>query len=417
MKLHALRSFLFLASACAASVSASDLYVGSPNTAFAQSSPPGGVFQTIGACGGQVAAMAAEGGELYLASPTGLLYRYRQDTQQSEIWSDVPGEAPVGLAIRGHELLIGTASAKVIAYDRSRGVFLRQWDLPLPITTVAVDRGELFAGTDFGAVMKLADDGSVAFLGTCGAAIRGIAGSATELFLGSDGAVVWRVDRALGFVTSSFQVAEVPTGIVYDQGLLYVSAASGIVRTYDAATGARLGTQDWGNPISALTMGAAQAGAGYCFGDAALCPCGVGDSFGGCPHYVGIGARLITYGSASVAADDLELAVLDLPHTTLGRFYMGAGLAQVPFGNGLLCAGAGGYGQFRFPVQPAQSSGFFGAFRFGPGIVAHSHQNFGALGAIQPGSTWRFQAWFRDAQNPCGGGFNTSNGTSVTFQP
>jgi len=109
--------------------------------------------------------------------------------------------------------------------------------------------------------------------------------------------------------------------------------------------------------------------------------------------------------------------VLDLPPTTLGRFYMGAAVAQVPFGNGLLCAGSGGYGQFRFPVQHAQSSGFFGAFRFGPAIVEHSQQHFGPLGVIQPGASRHFQAWFRDALNPCGGGFNTSNATTVTFLP
>jgi hypothetical protein len=190
-----------------------------------------------------------------------------------------------------------------------------------------------------------------------------------------------------------------------------------MVRAYDAASGVALAAQSWGFPISAIALGAASAGDAYCFGDSVLCPCGVGDPFGGCPSHIGVGARLLTYGSASVAADDLELAVLDLPPTTLGRFYMGASVAQVPFGNGLLCAGAGGYGQFRFPVQAAHASAGRGSFRFGPAIVAHSHANFGLLGAIQPGSTWRFQAWFRDAQNPCGGGFNTSNASSVTFQP
>jgi len=409
---------LFLASiACAAPASATDLFVGSPNTVFAQSSPPGGAFQTIGACGGVITGMAAEGGELYLASGDGLLYRHRQDTQQSEIWSSVPNDSPLALAIRGHELLIATTNAHVYALDRSRGVYLRQWDTPVPVTTVFADRGEAFAGTDFGAVMRLENDGSVSFLGTCGSTIQAIAASSTELFLGSAGAFIWRADRSTGFVTTSFQVAEDPTGLVYDQGVLYVAFGSGVVARHDAQTGASLGSQDWGNPISALTLGAAPAGVGYCYGDAAVCPCGVGDTFGGCPHHVGIGARLITYGTASVGADDLELSVLDVPRTTIGRFYMGASQAQVPFGNGLLCAGAGGYGQFRYPVQQALSSGVLGAFRFGPGIVGHSQQHFGALGVIQPGSTWRFQAWFRDAQNPCGGGFNTSNGTSVTFQP
>ncbi|MCY2959809.1 MAG: hypothetical protein NTY35_06550 [Planctomycetota bacterium] len=405
------------ASALAAPASATDLYVGSPNTAFAHSSPPGGPFQLLSACGGPVAALAGEGGELYVASTFESVYRYRHDAQFTELWAILPGETLTGIAIRGHELLVATASSRVVALDRSLGTVLREWNTPIAPTTLAVDRGELFAGTPFGAAMRLEGDGTVSFLGSCGSNIAGIAASATELFLGSAGAFVWRVDRSTGFVTTSFAVAEDPTGIVYDQGLLYVSSATGRVRTYAASNGALLATQNWGNPISALALGRASAGTAYCFGDAAVCPCGFGDPFGGCPSNLGVGARLVTYGSASFAADDLELAALDVPSTTLGRFYMGAGVVQVPFGNGLLCAGSGGYGQFRFPVQSAQANGFNRAFRFGPGIVAHSQQNFGALGAIQPGSTWRFQAWYRDALNPCGGAFNTSNATSVTFLP
>ncbi len=412
-----LQHLLLAVCASAAPAAATDLYVGSLNTSFAHSSPPGGPFQILGACGGQVAALAAEGGELYLASSFESIYRYRHDTQFTELWAILPGETPTGIAIRGHELLVATGSSRVVALDRSLGTVLREWSTPIAPTTLAVDRGQLFAGTSFGAVMRLEGDGGVSFLGTCGSSIAGIAASATELFLGSAGALVWRVDRSSGLVTSSFPVAEDPTGIAQDQGLLYVSSGSGLVRTYAAANGALLATQNWGNPVSALALGRASAGDAYCLGDPALCPCGFGDLFGGCPSNVGVGARLVTYGSASFAADDLELAVLDIPPATLGRFYMGASLVQVPFGNGLLCAGAGGYGQFRFPVQSAHSNGFFRAFRFGPGIVAHSQQNFGTLGTIQPGSTWRFQAWYRDALNPCGGGFNTSNATSVTFQP
>lgn len=418
MKLHHL---VLSAAACLAVIGgtdarASDLYVGSLNTVFASGPLPGGALQDLGACGGQVAALAAEGDELYLAATFDLLYRYRRDTQQSEVWTSVGNEQITGLALRGHELYVATASSKVMVFDRSRGVWLRQWDLPLAATTLHVDRGHLYAGTNFGAVMEIAADGNVTFLGSCGSLIRGIASSATELFLASSG-FIWRVDRATGFVTTAIPVAQEPTGVVHDQGVLHVGADNGVVYTYDAATGQAIGAQIWGNPINAMTRGGDSAGAGYCYGDSSVCPCGVGDPFGGCPHYVGIGARLVTYGSPSVAADDFELAVLDLPTTTVGRFYMGGGITQVPFGNGLLCAGSGGYGQFRFPVQHPQSSGFFGAFRFGPGIVAHSHQQFGPLGAIQPGSTWQFQAWFRDVQNPCGGRFNTSNATSVTFQP
>lgn len=405
----------------AAPASATDLFVGSPNTLIAQASPPTGSLTTISACGGSVAGLAAEGGELFAAATFGLIYRYRQDSQQVQGWATVPGETLVGLALRGHEVLVATASSQVIALDRSRGTELRRWTTPFPITTVFADRGEVFAGTNFGAVMRLEDDLTIGFLGTCGSTILSIAASDTELFLGSTGGIVWRVDRATGFVTSSFPVIGDPTGLACDQFSLFVGTESGTIYTYAVANGALITSRTWGSPVSAVVLGAPSAGTTYCFSSASACPCGASDwqgPFGGCPSILGIGARLITYGCASVSGDDLELAVLDLPPTTLGRFYMGGAPAQIPFGNGLLCAGSGGYGQFRFPAQPALlATSSHGAFRFGPGIAAHSQQFFGGLGVIQPGSTWRFQAWFRDVQNPCGGGFNTSNATSVTFQP
>lgn len=416
MKLSTALFTLFLA----APATAADLFVGSPNTSFAKASPAPATFTTIGACGGPVAGLAGEGGELFIASTFERIYRYRHDLQFSETWGTVSGAQLVGAALRGHEVLVATTDSQVVAFDRSRGTELRRWNTPFPITTLFADRGEALAGTNFGVVMRLEDDLSVGFLGGCGSAILAMAASETEFFLGSAGGTVWRVDRATGFVTSSFTVLDDPTGLAFDQGNLFVGTPSGNVYTYSAASETLTATRAWGNPVSSVVMGAPSAGTAYCFSDSSICPCGASDwqgEVGGCPSFLGIGARLLTYGTASVSGDDLELAVLDLPPTTLGRFYMGGAAAQVPFGNGLLCAGSGGYGQFRFPAQPALSSGFYGAFRFGPGIAAHSQQFFGGLGVIQPGSTWRFQAWFRDVQNPCGGGFNTSNATSVTFQP
>jgi len=405
----------------AAPASAADLFAGSPNTSFAQASPASGSLTTIGACGGSVAGLAGACGELFVAASFERVCRHRDDMQQSEQWATVPGATLVGAALRGHEVLVATANSQVIALDRSRGTELRRWTTPFAITSLFADRGEVFAGTSFGAVMRLEDDQTIGFLGSCGSTILGIAASETELFLGSAGGVVWRVSRATGFVTSSFPVVDDPTGLAFDQGNLFVGTPSGNIYTYAAASGALLATRVWGHPVSAVVMGAPSAGTADCFSSAAVCPCGASDwqgEFGGCPSFLGIGARLFTYGSASVSGDDLELAVLDLPPTTLGRFYLGAAPAQVSFGNGLLCAGSGGYGQFRFPAQPALlGTSSYRAFRFGPGIAARSQQFFGALGVIQPGSTWRFQAWFRDVQNPCGGGFNTSNATSVTFQP
>jgi len=405
----------------AAPASAADLFVGSSNSLIAQASPPNGALTTITGCAGSIAGLAGESGELYAAATIGHIFRFRQDAQQVHGWAAMPQETFVGLALRGHEILVATADSQVIALDRARGTELRRWTTPFQITSLFADRGEAFAGTSFGVVMRLEDDLSVGLLGGCGSAILAMAASDSELFLGSTGGIVWRVDRSTGFVTTSFAVIGEPTGLAFDQGNLFVGTPEGDVHTYAAASEALVASRAWGSPISALVMSAPSAGTAYCFSSASVCPCGASDwqgDFGGCPSILGIGARLVTYGSASVSGDDLELAVVDLPPTTMGRFYMGGAPAQIPFGNGLLCAGSGGYGQHRFPAQPALlATTSHGAFRFGPGIAAHSAQFFGALGTIQPGSTWRFQAWFRDVQNPCGGGFNTSNATSVTFEP
>ena len=153
-------------------------------------------------------------------------------------------------------------------------------------------------------------------------------------------------------------------------------------------------------------------GVPYCYGSAGACPCGNDDGEAGCAHSEGIGGLLSGSGTASVLADDLVLSGTNLPATKNGRFYMGAAAPQVPFGDGLFCAGSGGYGVKRFPLF---NSGPNGTAELAD-IVAHS-QKWAAQNQIVPGFTWNFQIWFRDPQGPCGGTINTSNAYSVTFLP
>ncbi len=80
---------------------------------------------------------------------------------------------------------------------------------------------------------------------------------------------------------------------------------------------------------------------------------------------------------------------------------------QTPFGNGFLCVGPGATGNARLPVEQADLTG----------VLAYS-LDFGSpptsATQIIAGSTWNFQAWFRD---PAAGGafFNLSDGVRVTF--
>ncbi len=152
-------------------------------------------------------------------------------------------------------------------------------------------------------------------------------------------------------------------------------------------------------------------GTPYCF-CASGAPCGNPDAGAGCANSTGSGALLSSSGSASVGADDMVLTATSVPPNQNGIFFMGAGTAQIPFGDGQQCVVAGGVGIFRY--LPVQSSGPAGTLVLGPGIVARS-QSFSPAGRIQASQTWNFQAWFRDPAGPCGNAFNTSNGSAVLF--
>jgi len=90
-----------------------------------------------------------------------------------------------------------------------------------------------------------------------------------------------------------------------------------------------------------------------------------------------------------------------------GLFYYGPDELGLPFGNGFRCVDGAPGRVFRvFPFVIADAAGSLKA-----------DLDLAALpGAITPGSTWRFQARFRD---PAGGGqgFDLSDGVSIDFTP
>jgi hypothetical protein len=121
------------------------------------------------------------------------------------------------------------------------------------------------------------------------------------------------------------------------------------------------------------------------------------------------GAALSFVGSPSVSDADLGLIVTWGVKGMVGLFIYGPAQQQTPFGNGNLCVGGG-----VFRLQPfvfADHPGFGGAsLNFSRPPLG------GGPGMVTPGSTWNFQAWFRDT--PAGGaGFNLSNALSATFVP
>lgn len=124
------------------------------------------------------------------------------------------------------------------------------------------------------------------------------------------------------------------------------------------------------------------------------------------PNSVGPGAVFHVTGSASIAADDLELWSTGLPPGSVGVFAYGNAQSNLPFGNGFLCVG-GTTASFLPTVAQAN------------GVATVEVDYFGSPsqgGLIAAGSTWNFQFTYRDA---AGGGaqFNLSDATTVDFLP
>lgn len=123
------------------------------------------------------------------------------------------------------------------------------------------------------------------------------------------------------------------------------------------------------------------------------------------PNSTGFSAVMDASGSNRVSANDLILSAAPVPATQPGLFYYGAMQVQTPFGNGFQCVGGAALG--RLPVVQASASGVLAE------AVDNTMPPTGQT-VITPGSTWNFQAWFRD---PAAGGamFDLSNAYSVTF--
>ncbi len=143
---------------------------------------------------------------------------------------------------------------------------------------------------------------------------------------------------------------------------------------------------------------AGATGTAYCFGDGsgAVCPCA---SFGGagegCLTTSGSGATLAGSGSANIGVDSFVLSVSGAPANKPGLFFQGNNQIGIAAGDGLLCAAGA---TIRYAVNSTDASG------------AVSQGGFAVNASA--GQTLNYQYWFRDTGNPCGGGFNFTNGWS-----
>lgn len=141
--------------------------------------------------------------------------------------------------------------------------------------------------------------------------------------------------------------------------------------------------------------------------------CGVARFCVASPNVTGGVASAGWSGSVSVASNDLVLSVAGAPPNTFGIFfYAPLRSAPQPLGNGQLCLAPGGTGFFRQPVLAANAQGAMSlALNYSAGPMASGP------GAVAPGMTWNFQAWYRDIGGPVGAVFNLTDGLSVLFCP
>jgi len=147
-----------------------------------------------------------------------------------------------------------------------------------------------------------------------------------------------------------------------------------------------------------------------CLDQNTIGPCAADQAVSYCvslPNSTGSAATISLTGSSSIAVNSIVLRAAPVPAGETGLYYYGDSQVAFPFGNGIRCV-SGQSGQvFRlFPISVTEPSGTLRHFLNLLGLPSG--------GAILPGSTWNFQAWFRD---PAGGGagFNLSDGVSISF--
>ncbi|MDP6763375.1 MAG: sulfatase-like hydrolase/transferase [Planctomycetota bacterium] len=128
------------------------------------------------------------------------------------------------------------------------------------------------------------------------------------------------------------------------------------------------------------------------------------------PNSTGQASIMDSVGSTSIGTDDLVLVADHVSPGQFGVFFYGPTETQIPFGNGFRCVGGGSAGIVRFAIVTANPLGDLIC------AVDYEHVNPPNPSRIHPGSTWKFQAWFRDPEGG-GSGFDLSNGRSITFLP
>ena len=135
--------------------------------------------------------------------------------------------------------------------------------------------------------------------------------------------------------------------------------------------------------------------------------CGTSNFCETSPNSVGAGALISNVGSTSFTSNDFQLEVNDLVPGQFTLCYYGTNNIQIPFMDGFRCVG-GDTKRINPPIQASVT----GTLRRDLDL-----QNQSGNHQVTPGSTWHFQAWYRDPNGPGGSGANLSDALTATFCP
>lgn len=118
----------------------------------------------------------------------------------------------------------------------------------------------------------------------------------------------------------------------------------------------------------------------------------------------GTEARILPAGSSSISTNNLSFVCQAFPGLNPGVLIAGTSQTQVPFGDGFRCVGGG---ILRLGASSAANR------------IATYAPNFAAGTGLQvtAGTTWNFQAFYRDLTLPGGAGFNLTDAVAIPMTP
>jgi hypothetical protein len=156
-------------------------------------------------------------------------------------------------------------------------------------------------------------------------------------------------------------------------------------------------------------------GTSYCFGDGVLiaCPCGNQSAPGageGCLNSLGLGAKIVGMGNATLSNDTVVLSGSNMPNSTClyfqGTTQLGGG-SGVGFGDGLRCVGGS-------VVRLGTKLNVAGASQYPTGTDPH----VSVKGMVTAPGTRTYQCWYRNAAAFCTPStFNLTNGMLIAWGP